>query len=153
MTRTRGRIGRIAILVAVTTALATFGTTPASAAVGTRGKMFQATNASRADHSVRTVRIHWQMSRLARRHSIAMARKRTLFHTANPASVYLKGVRWTTWGENVGYTDGWVSGLQQAFMASPRHRANILHRGFRRVAVGTYRDAGGRLWVTVFFYA
>ena len=37
-------------------------------------------------------------------------------------------------------------------MQSPSHRSNILNRGFHRVAVGTYRDANGLLWVTVFFY-
>jgi uncharacterized protein YkwD len=65
---------------------------------------------------------------------------------------YLKGIDWSTWGENVGITTGSVSDLQQAFMQSPGHRANILNQGFRRVALGTYRDDDGYLWVTVFFY-
>jgi uncharacterized protein YkwD len=65
---------------------------------------------------------------------------------------YLKGIDWSTWGENVGITTGSVSDLQQAFMQSPGHRANILNQRFRRVALGTYRDDDGYLWVTVFFY-
>jgi uncharacterized protein YkwD len=36
-------------------------------------------------------------------------------------------------------------------MNSPSHRANILNRRFRHVAVGTVRR-DGTLWVTVFFY-
>jgi uncharacterized protein YkwD len=92
------------------------------------------------------------MSRLARRHSIAMANKGYIYHTSNPASFYLKGVRWSTWGENVGVTSGTIAGIQDAFMRSPDHRSNILNRSFHRVALGTYRDADGFLWVTVFFY-
>jgi uncharacterized protein YkwD len=52
----------------------------------------------------------------------------------------------------VGVTGGTVARLEQAFMNSDLHRANILNRGFRRVAVGAFRDADGLLWVTVFFY-
>jgi uncharacterized protein YkwD len=80
-----------------------------------------------------------------------MARNGELFHTVNPASYYLRGIRWSVWGENVGYTTGDVDGLQRMFMNSPSHRANILNRRFRHVAVGTVRR-DGTLWVTVFFY-
>ena len=34
--------------------------------------------------------------------------------------------------------------LVQAWMASPGHRANILNRGFRIVAVAARQSAGGR---------
>ena len=78
------------------------------------------------------------MSKLARRHSVAMANKGYIFHTSNPSSFYLKGVRWSTWGENVGVTGGTIGGIEQAFMKSPHHRANILNRRFHRVALGTY---------------
>jgi uncharacterized protein YkwD len=117
-----------------------------------RARMYRATNGSRLNNSVRKVYIHYTMSALARRHSVAMANQGKIFHTSNPSSFYLRGVRWSTWGENVGVTGGTIAGLQNAFMGSSGHRANILNRGFRRVAVGTYRDADGLLWVTVFFY-
>jgi uncharacterized protein YkwD len=153
MTRTRTVIARIALLAALSTGLATVVTPPATAATRTtRGRMFEATNTSRLNNSVRRVGIHWRMSKLAHKHSVAMANRGTLFHTAKPASFYLKGMQWRTWGENVGVTPGTVRGLQKAFMDSQAHRANILQRGFRRVAVGTYRDDSGLLWVTVFFY-
>ena len=45
-----------------------------------------------------------------------------------------------------------MGSIQQAFMNSPPHRSNILNHSFHRVAIGTYRDANGFLWVTVFFY-
>jgi uncharacterized protein YkwD len=117
-----------------------------------RARMYQATNNSRLNNGVYKAYIHYEMSKLARKHSIAMANKGYIFHTSNPSAFYLKGIRWSTWGENVGVTAGTIGGIEDAFMKSPDHRANILNRGFHRVAVGTYRDANGYLWVTVFFY-
>ena len=113
--------------------------------------MYRATNDSRVDHEVRRVKLADRISELARRHSLKMARTGDLFHTSDPARSYLKGVRWKTWGENVGVTGGTIGDLQAAFMDSPGHRANILNRDFRNVAVGAVRR-DGVLWVTVFFW-
>lgn len=153
MRRTRIALSRIALLATFLMAFTALAPSPAHAATLTpRARMYQATNNSRLDNSVRKVDIHYTMSKLARRHSIAMANKGSIFHTSNPSSFYLKGVNWSTWGENVGVTGGTIAGIQAAFMNSPAHRTNILNRGFRRVALGTYRDDNGYLWVTVFFY-
>ena len=118
---------------------------------GDRWPMKRETNESRVLHDISRVDLHAAMSELARRHSVRMARRGRLFHTSNPPAYYLDGVRWSTWGENVGYTTGTVEGLQRLFMKSPPHRANILNRRFKRVAIGTVRR-DGTLWVTVFFY-
>ena len=153
MRHTRIALSRIALLATFLTAFTALDPSPAHAATLTpRARMYRATNHSRLNYEVRKVDIHYTISKLARKHSIAMANKGYIFHTSNPASFYLRGVRWSTWGENVGVTPGTIGGLQDAFMNSPDHRANILNRGFHRVAVGTYRDANGYLWVTVFFY-
>jgi uncharacterized protein YkwD len=153
MTRTRTFTARIALLATLVTSLAVLVPAPAQAGTLTpRARMYRATNHSRADFGVRRVDIQDTMSRLARQHSIQMANKGYIFHTSNPAGYYLKGTSWRTWGENVGVTSTTVGSIQQAFMNSPPHRSNILNRGFHRVAVGTYRDANGFLWVTVFFY-
>ena len=92
------------------------------------------------------------MSELARRHSIGMAHGLPVPHEEPGAGYYLKGMRWHTWGENIGVHRWHRSRLQQAFMPSPPHRANILEQAFRHVAIGTARDEDGILWVTVFFY-
>jgi len=153
MKRTRIALTRIALVAALLTGLTALAPSPAQASTLTpRGRLYRATNSSRLNYDVRRVDIHYTMSWLARKHSIAMANEGYIFHTSNPSSFYLKGVRWSTWGENVGVTGGTIAGLQDAFMHSPGHRSNILNRGFRRVALGTYRDADGLLWVTVFFY-
>jgi uncharacterized protein YkwD len=153
MNATRTRFARIALAASVATALAAAPTAPVGAATaGARSQMYRATNHSRTNHEVRRVDIHYRISKLARRHSRAMARKGYIFHTPDPAAKYLDGVDWHIWGENVGVTNGSIAELEAAFMDSPPHRENILDRDFRRVAVGTYTDANGFLWVTIFFY-
>jgi uncharacterized protein YkwD len=44
-----------------------------------------------------------------------------------------------------------LESLQDAFMASPLHRQNILRSTFQNAAIGVVR-AHGRIWVTVIFY-
>jgi uncharacterized protein YkwD len=155
----RTALTRIALVATFLTAFTALAPSAAHAATLTpRARMYQATNNSRLNNGVYKAYIHYTMSKLARQHSIKMANTPNgsgvgkLFHTSNPATYYLKGVNWSTWGENVGVTGGTIGGIEQAFMKSPDHRANILNSRFRRVAVGTYRDANGYLWVTVFFY-
>jgi uncharacterized protein YkwD len=155
MTRSRVALTRIALVSALLTGLT--GLLPSAASATTltpRARMYHATNNSRVNNGVRRVDIQWQISKLARQHSIAMADRGSIFHTSSSViqGTYLDGIDWSTWGENVGITTGSVSDLQQAFMQSPGHRANILNQRFRRVALGTYRDDNGYLWVTVFFY-
>jgi len=114
-------------------------------------QLFGATNASRGRFGVPKLTLNREMSQVARRHSLAMARTGVLFHT-DDVGVYLDGISWHEWGENVGFTPGDVESIQDAFMKSPSHRTNILNRGFRQVAVGAVR-VDGVLWVTIFFYA
>jgi uncharacterized protein YkwD len=134
------------------------GRSTGSTAVGTQKlrvggdawQLLKRTNAARERRGLRPVRLDRERSQIARRHSARMAAAGYLFHTTK-VSVYLQGIRWHRWGENVGYTSGSVAGLHDAFMASAPHRRNILQRGFRRVAIGTVR-VDGRLWATLFFY-
>jgi uncharacterized protein YkwD len=145
----------LVLLVVVTALTAALVADAGGAAVAAtdlaRWPMKRETNESRVLHDVRRVDLRTVMSELARRHSVRMARRGELFHTPNPPGYYLDGVSWSAWGENVGYTTGTVEGLQRLFMRSAPHRANILNRRFRHVAIGTARR-NGVLWVTVFFY-
>jgi len=145
-------ISRALAVATIATMLVAIGSTAhTTARYPERWQMKRATNHSRLSHDVRRVDLDEALSELARQHSAAMARRDSLFHTNDPASVYLKGKNWHYWGENVGVTGGSIDGLEKAFMASTPHRVNILNRSFRHVAIGTYR-ADGLLWVTVFFW-
>jgi uncharacterized protein YkwD len=117
---------------------------------GDSWQLFKATNDSRGRFNVPKLQLNRELSVIARRHSLAMSRSGTLFHTSN-VDVYLHGMTWHIWGENVGYTPQDVASIQQAFMDSPPHRENILNRAFTHVAIGSVR-VDGTLWVTVFFY-
>lgn len=113
-------------------------------------RLLRATNESRERFDLPPLRLNLELSARARRHSLAMARAGSLFHTLN-VGIYLRGIDWRTWGENVGYTPGDVGSVHEAFMASPTHREHILDGAFRHVAIGAVR-VNGTLWVTVFFY-
>jgi len=56
------------------------------------------------------------------------------------------GYNWYRLGENVGYGYS-LEQVQNAFMNSPGHRANILDGGFNRIGVGVTRTPDGRYWV------
>ena len=151
MARTTRRSGR---LVAVLLTTLVLGLVPTSAHAGTPNyawQLFKATNHSRLSHGVHRISLDREASVTAAKHSAAMARQDTLFHSSDPTT-YLSGVgRWSSWGENIGWTTGDVGDLQRAFMRSIVHRVHILDRGFDHVGVGAVKD-GKKLWVTVFFY-
>ena len=124
---------------------------PAMAALRDRRQMLTETNDDRVARELRDVRLNAELSDLARRHSRAMARRGRLFHTRDPERYYLRGIGWSAWGENVGYTTEDARDLERRFMKSRPHRANILTARFDHVAIGAIRR-DGKLWVTVFFY-
>jgi uncharacterized protein YkwD len=152
MRDTRRRLGIPGLAVLLASALVLGPTpSPAGASPELRDKMFAATNRSRVSRDRDALKLNLAMSKLARQHSLAMAEEGALFHTDDPVDAYLDGVKWSTWGENVGMTTGTVKDVQSAFMKSKGHRRNILRAAFERVAVGAVRR-DGYLWVTVFFY-
>lgn len=147
----RTRFAHLALIASLVGGLILAGEPAMASLDQSRWPMKRETNESRVGNGIRRVDLRDRMSELARRHSLRMARRGDLFHTPNPASYYLQGKRWSTWGENVGYTSDGVERLQRLFMQSPGHRSNILNGRFRHVAIGTVRR-DGVLWVTVFFY-
>lgn len=161
---TRGiRTRSIGVVVTLSVWLLAFAaSTPAQAAlpqvrpharveVGTDAwRLYRATNASRGRFGMPRLQLDREMSVAVRRHTLAMARAGELFHTSD-VGVYLGGIEWRVWGENIGFTPGDVESMQQAFMDSPPHRGNILNAAFRNVAIGAVR-VDGTLWVTVFLY-
>lgn len=127
-----------------------FAHTSASGVGPETWRLLRATNESRERFDLPPLRMNLELSAIARRHSVAMARAGSLFHTLD-VGIYLHAIDWRTWGENVGYTPGDVGSVHEAFMASPTHREHILDGAFRQVAIGAVR-VNGTLWVTVFFY-
>ena len=85
----------------------------------------------------------------AERHAKAMAAQRRLYH--QDLGPILRACNLSTVGENVAY--GYPNGKSAvaAWMRSPGHRANILNRRYRGVAVGAYQDSRGTWYVAQVF--
>jgi uncharacterized protein YkwD len=128
---------------------------PARAAAGERFTrrlhMLSLTNQARESHDRADVKLNWLLSRYARHHSVEMANKGYVYHSNDDTLVdILSPYHFSVGGENVG-VGSTVDGLQDAFMASPPHRENILRSAFDHVAIGM-ASVDGHLWVTVIFY-
>jgi len=95
-----------------------------------------------------TLRYSLALSRVARGHSAAMARKGTIFHTSNLAYSF-RNFSWTIGGENVGMGPS-MNALHAAFMASLHHRENNLDKRFHRFGIGVIWK-NGIAFVTVQF--
>ncbi|MEP6758074.1 MAG: CAP domain-containing protein [Actinomycetota bacterium] len=142
---------RIATACALTLSLATMTATMAPAAGATlrRERMLAWVNHSRTEHGVRKLVMRESIVKVARKHNLEMARKRSLVHSSD-LGYKLRYVDWHTWGENIGAgVDPY--GLYKAYMASPDHRANMLDRHFDHVGI-SFVLRGGILWSTMIFY-
>jgi uncharacterized protein YkwD len=121
------------------------GQEPAVAGPRTDAAFVDATNDLRSARGLPRMRVSATLSKLAYRHSVAMAREGRLWHNDISSATD----HWVWLGQNVGVGSS-VASLQQAFMDSPPHRANILRRKANLFGVGTYISYG-RIWVTVNF--
>lgn len=105
-------------------------------------------NSARLNNGLNRLRLDPELSKAARVHTWAMAKRDALYHT--PSHRLTRRVtNWVILGENVG-VGGNVDTLHNAFMNSQAHRANIMRSSFRHVGVGSL-TRNGRLWVTVIF--
>lgn len=123
-------------------------------------------NAHRARNNVRPLRLSPRLSKAARRHSRAMARRNFFSHDSlGGASFvdrirragYLRGARSWSVAENIAYGSGRRStpaSIGRAWMNSAGHRANILSRSYRAIGIGiasgTPGGGGGGTYTTDF---
>jgi uncharacterized protein YkwD len=104
------------------------------------------TNDERVDHDMAALRPDACLSGLADRQAARMARQGRLFH--QDLGAVLRSCGLSSAGENVaeGYRNGRAL-VSRGWMRSPGHRANILTRPFRVVAVGAAQSGTGRWYV------
>jgi uncharacterized protein YkwD len=101
-----------------------------------------------------------ELTRMARLHSENMARQNFFDHT-NPQGENMTmraracGVcGWSAIAENIAYNSGYddpAAFAVQRWLASPKHRANMLRDGFTHSGVGVARAADGRVFFTQVF--
>jgi uncharacterized protein YkwD len=140
------------LFAAIATTFVGLTSSPASADQATdEGAMFNATNTSRAQNGLGPLQYDAAASNVARAWVYQMAASGTLSHNPNLAQQITQQVtpNWTRIGENVGYGPS-VDVLENAFMNSPAHKANILG-DYNRLGVGSTRDSSGQLWVVLDF--
>jgi hypothetical protein len=141
-------------VVAAAVSISALGATLALAtpALASSNAMVAATNASRSAAGLPALQENSQLDAVAQGWANKLAATQVLAH--NPSlSSQITG--WSTIGENVGMGAD-VATLEQAFMASPAHKANILSGAFTQVGVGSASSTDPSckcqlLWVVVDF--
>jgi uncharacterized protein YkwD len=137
---------------------------PASAGPRTDAAFVRATNADRRASHLTSLETSPTLAKLARSHSVAMARKSAASYGGgcNAGALWHNNIstasnHWVWLGQNVGCgslgADGLaasVQRIQDAFMASTGHRRNILYGKANLFGVGTWIQ-DGVIWVTVNF--
>jgi len=120
--------------------------------------LLTAMNEARVANGLRPLRADARLERAARSHSSKMLRTGSFYHGAFNARIRRTGVRDRRVGENLAWGQGSLSAARsivRMWLASPEHRANLLHPGYRIVGVGALRGcfAGHRnaLMVTTDF--
>jgi uncharacterized protein YkwD len=104
--------------------------------------LLNAMNDVRLAHGLRPLRADARLERAARAHSSKMLRTDAFFHGAFNARIRGVGVRAPRVGENLAWGTGRLSrarAIVRTWLASPSHRANLLHPGYRLIGVGALR--------------
>jgi uncharacterized protein YkwD len=101
--------------------------------------LLAAMNEVRATHGLAPLRLDPRLQRAAHAHSSDMLRRNYFAHGPFVSRLARFGVRGPRVGENLAWGVGAGADPHQvvrSWLASPRHRANLLRRGFRRVGIG-----------------
>lgn len=145
------RAKKIVPIVLLTTLLATLAADSPALARTARGRVLAKVNRIRSHHHLRRLDCTRPANVVAQSTSSRMASSRSMFHTSSLYSrLRARGLRPSTWGENVGYAPRWWR-VVSMWMQSPGHRHNMLNGRFRRCGIGV-ASGGGRLWLTLVLY-
>jgi hypothetical protein len=143
---------RVLVVVVVVLGCAV-GVVPAGAqsfSAPDEAQMHQRVNATRAAKGLPPLARVGALVELARRHSVEMAQKDKLFHTADiGGALRALGVDASWHGENV-VVSATIDLAMDALLASPNHYANIVRPNYTAIGVGALR-VDDVVWVTQVF--
>ncbi|MEZ5203612.1 MAG: CAP domain-containing protein [Acidimicrobiales bacterium] len=111
-----------------------------------QGQVLTEMNADRSANGLRTLPSQADAQRKAQAWAEKLAREGKLYHSTLSDGI---SVRWCSLGENVGYGPD-VPTIQDAYMNSTGHRANILSTKWNGVGVG-YAKSGTRVYTVQVF--
>ena len=139
------------VTLALTATLAgTSGVAHAGPAAEYAEAAVKATNAAREANDRKPLKVDDCLSDFARKQARAMATKEEMYH--QDLGPIMETCHLVSVGENVAY--GYPTGrsvVNQGWMKSEGHRANILNRGFKLVAVAARRDDDGTWYAAQVF--
>jgi uncharacterized protein YkwD len=146
---------RLAALLAAL-ALAVGTTAPPAQAQSREGKYaqqaFTATNANRTHNGLKALKPSDCLKRAAVRQAKAMAKQEQIFH--QDLGAVMRACKLNSAGENVAY--GYRTGksvVNDGWMTSEGHRANILNPSFKLMGIGARKGHNGRWYVSQVFGA
>lgn len=123
-------------------------------------RAFEQTNQVRVKNGLPALEWDGDVCRMARTHSENMSRLNFFSHVT-PDGLRLRDrahaagiLTYTVLGENIAYNQGYQDPgafAVERWMASSKHRANILSSEFRAMAIGTYVAADGSVFLTQTF--
>jgi uncharacterized protein YkwD len=115
-------------------------------------------NSVRVSHGLQPLSFDPALTRAARAHTRAMAAAGVFRHGAFRTRMLAFRVAGPFLGENLAWGSGGYGtpqGIVRAWLASPAHRRNLLHPGFRRIGLGelhtSFRGAASANVVTADF--
>lgn len=120
-------------------------------------RLFAMVNATRVHDGLKPLAFSPKLAVVARGHSYDMAIRSYLAHNtpegATPADrVRGVGIRYAQLGENIYMDTGGLEGLPEraikGWLASPRHRDNLMAGNFAQSGIGIARSADGKAYVT-----
>ena len=123
-------------------------------------RAFEQTNLVRVQNGLPALEWDADICRMARTHSESMSRLNYFSHVT-PEGLRLRDraravgiLTFTVLGENIAYNQGYEDPgafAVERWMASAKHRANILSKEFRAMAIGTYVAPDGSVFLTQTF--
>lgn len=123
-------------------------------------RAFEQTNLIRIENGLAPFTWDADICRMARSHSESMSRLNYFSHVT-PSGLRLRDrareagiLRFSVLGENIAYNQGYDDPgalAVERWMASAKHRANILSREFRAMAIGAFVAPDGSVFLTQTF--
>jgi len=137
--RNRRAVGSLLALALALSALALAPASPAGASPGAESSFVSSINGLRAGRGLGSLSVDGSLVGVARAWATQMADAGRISH--NPSLSSQVSLDWRRLGENVGVGPT-VSGLHDAFVASPTHLANLVDASYTHVGVGVVERAG-----------
>jgi uncharacterized protein YkwD len=139
------------VALALSLSLGLLGSPAQAASAQSYGKAaVKATNAVRREHDLHPLKVNACLQSFAQAQATRMAEQRRIFH--QDIGVVLRRCGLTAVGENV--AEGYRSGrgvVRNGWMHSAGHRANILNRSYRLIAVVARKGSDGRWYASQVF--